>query len=913
MPSFIARARESLRAGVMRWSTTERRHAVVLLFAVLGYGAHYLVWCWPQPWYIEDSAISFAYARNWFSGEGLVPFPGAERVEGYSNPLWTFLLGFAWLLRVDPWVSSKLFGFFFGAATLVVVWGLGRRLTPDPGDHSAILPPMLLAFSTQFVVWNASGLENSLFNLLLATGTWRLVVEIQDGHRAPWSALALFGLAITRPDGVMYGLLGLLARTIGTLRNRQWAAWPLWVLVFAGPLGLYHLVRFEYFAWEYPNTYYAKERVFRPFAFTQYGWKQLKDWLVTYWLAWTLPLVLLAVSGWSRARKWILLATLVLLTVFLTWDGLKGVPGALEPWWTDNVGRRWQEWTVWYILAGSVVLGLVSLVGPGWEGRSLLWASLCSGAFFWVYSGNDWMKGYRWGSLLSVPLFTLLGLGIGQLSRLLPFATRRLGPVPVAGLFALVGVGVVAGPHVKGSIDLGVNPETSPNSVHRRVNYMKAVQKRLHLDDVTLMDVDMGAHMWWAPDWRIVDMAGLIDVPMAHHRSYPKAFIDQYVFDEERPDFAHVHGSWARTTRIPQNPRWKKEYFEIPGYPSGGRSLHVGNHVRRDHLVGERYQGPEGRAVRFEGGVTLEGWDIPSPEVAAGGKLFVDTTWRQEGRREGFRVLVFLADAQGGLHSAEVMPGYDWFRPDKWKPEDHVYGRWSIPLPESLPPGSWEVGIVVLDQATGGVLQALPAVSALENGEPPVAPEGSSPARFMVGEQLLGARVSVGTVDQAVAAAEVDLAAALQEAGAGDCEGGAEAWRRARLHVPRHVVWQAQNRPVWVDAMIRCYVQRASGEPDPIERAAGLVPAMRLDHRHPELLQLTRPLGAELEGLGDLALSEERWPQAYAAYRASLQVAPERAHARRKAEEARNLQLGLDEDGKEPPRRPTSAPSTARP
>ncbi|MBT3223330.1 MAG: hypothetical protein HN348_30010, partial [Proteobacteria bacterium] len=35
-------------------------------------------------WYIEDAAISFAYSQNFAAGEGLVPFAGGERIEGYS-------------------------------------------------------------------------------------------------------------------------------------------------------------------------------------------------------------------------------------------------------------------------------------------------------------------------------------------------------------------------------------------------------------------------------------------------------------------------------------------------------------------------------------------------------------------------------------------------------------------------------------------------------------------------------------------------------------------------------------------------------------------------------------------------------------------------------------------------------------
>ena len=69
-----------------------RRHASVLVALGAAYLGHYLVYCTAQPFYIEDAGISFAYARNFVDGEGFATFPGGERVEGYSNALWTFLV-----------------------------------------------------------------------------------------------------------------------------------------------------------------------------------------------------------------------------------------------------------------------------------------------------------------------------------------------------------------------------------------------------------------------------------------------------------------------------------------------------------------------------------------------------------------------------------------------------------------------------------------------------------------------------------------------------------------------------------------------------------------------------------------------------------------------------------------------------
>ena len=67
-----------------------RRLLFALLVAALAVVAvSYQLRLWD--WEVEDAAITFAYARSFAEGDGLVPQPGAERVEGYSNPTWLLL------------------------------------------------------------------------------------------------------------------------------------------------------------------------------------------------------------------------------------------------------------------------------------------------------------------------------------------------------------------------------------------------------------------------------------------------------------------------------------------------------------------------------------------------------------------------------------------------------------------------------------------------------------------------------------------------------------------------------------------------------------------------------------------------------------------------------------------------------
>jgi hypothetical protein len=259
----------------------ERTHLFVLLLAVVGYLLHYIiVFCWIQPFYIEDSAISFSYARNLVEGLGLVPYPGGERVEGYSNALWTFLIAGCYALGIPVWTSSKLMGGLFGAVAQLYSYGIARRALPREDRYAkyALLAPWLLAASAQFVIWNSSGLENSLFCLTLAGGTWHLAREVEEDRRLPISALFICALTMTRPDGLAYAAIAAFARVASGLWRRQLVGTVAWLVAFAVPFGLYNFWRYEYFAWPFPNTYYAKDKDWKPFVWTQLGWKQIREY-----------------------------------------------------------------------------------------------------------------------------------------------------------------------------------------------------------------------------------------------------------------------------------------------------------------------------------------------------------------------------------------------------------------------------------------------------------------------------------------------------------------------------------------------------------------------------------------------------------------------------------------------------------
>ena len=256
MKRLFLKVCQSTAARWLSLSDRERIHVHVLTLLSIGYVLHYLVF---SAYFIEDAGISYSYAKHLVEGEGLVAYPGGERVEGYSNPTWTLLIAVFYALKIPVWFSAKALGAVLGALTLPLSYLLVRECRPDKEDGVPLLAPFFLAASTTFVVWNASGLENSLFNFLLAGGLLCVLREGRNSSARPFSAVCFVLLAMTRPEGILYAAIAGGFRLIMALRQGP-VIRPIlaWLAVFWVPFCLYHAWRFSYFGWEWPNTYYAK-------------------------------------------------------------------------------------------------------------------------------------------------------------------------------------------------------------------------------------------------------------------------------------------------------------------------------------------------------------------------------------------------------------------------------------------------------------------------------------------------------------------------------------------------------------------------------------------------------------------------------------------------------------------------------
>jgi len=215
------------------WRILVALAAVVLVLVVLRFG-----------WVSDDAFISFRAIANLARGYGLVSNP-PERVQGFTNPLWTLALVLPYLLLRNIYWVSVLAGLASTAGLAVL---LARRLPA----RSALLALVLLTASQSVVVFSTSGLENSLAHLLLVAF---FLERFQERSKRLWVPWLLAGLvALNRLDHLLLiaPALALQLRSDG-LRS----SWRRALFGFA-PVLVWIGFALVYYGFAWPNTAYAK-------------------------------------------------------------------------------------------------------------------------------------------------------------------------------------------------------------------------------------------------------------------------------------------------------------------------------------------------------------------------------------------------------------------------------------------------------------------------------------------------------------------------------------------------------------------------------------------------------------------------------------------------------------------------------
>ncbi|GEN05627.1 hypothetical protein SAMN05443572_101827 [Myxococcus fulvus] len=439
---------------------------------------------------VDDAAISIAYGHSFFEGAGWRVTPHSQPVEGFSNPLWTLLLGLSRPLGFAPEPYAHTLGIILGllALPLFALWGpISARRLPRLEDVAA---PWVAATSPTYLTWISSGMETGLQSLLLATAGVLLLRELRTGRGAS-VGLALALLCLTRPEGVLYvvgaGLLWLAHQAL----ERRWAGRQAlgiacWVLALVGG---WYVVRWAYFADLFPNTYYAKR------FWELDGSRYVKDYLAIIlplaWLA-LVGIVLGGLGGVASARS------AALGALFLA-------AGGFFAWRSGDWMREWR------FLAPLVpLLGVCMAAGmSGVRARATALAS----------RGGHW----RWPARIGVAAVgvTVLWVAVPALRA----ATLR-------------------SPRIKAAPELPFQYVAS--------HYVGVKRRAAELGQLRPLVAapDLGGQAMVLRDAELMDVAGLGDRAIAYHSGNAPALAD-YLLSEGPPFLLDAHGPSHYLSKLP--------------------------------------------------------------------------------------------------------------------------------------------------------------------------------------------------------------------------------------------------------------------------------------------------------------------------------------------------------------------------
>jgi hypothetical protein len=211
----------------------------------------------------DDAMISMTYARNLVEGHGLNWARWGEPVEGFTHPLWLFLMipvNALPLALQDRSLVMQVLSLLTLAGTVIAVRRLVLAHFSDERARHWMPAAVLTAFYYPLAYWTLMGMETGLQALLAVVAVHLSLSAVHGGrdrHLALW--LVCTAALLLRMDMLLLVAavqLYLLLR--GGLRPAGRPSWIAGLAVFCGAGLAYGLFRWLYFHDLLPNTYYLK-------------------------------------------------------------------------------------------------------------------------------------------------------------------------------------------------------------------------------------------------------------------------------------------------------------------------------------------------------------------------------------------------------------------------------------------------------------------------------------------------------------------------------------------------------------------------------------------------------------------------------------------------------------------------------
>ena len=241
-----------------RWALAETGLCVVAAVAA-----------WIVRFVQDDAFITYRYSRNLARGAGLV-FNEGERVEGYTNFLWTWIHAVPERLGWSAPMTSIVLGILLMVATVLVVLRFAGRVL---GSRAAgFLVAVVMVANMSFLAYGTGGLETML-QTLLVTSTGALLVPVgafapeQRARRRVLAGLCAGLALLTRLDSaVLVGTWIAVHLFVQWRREQDPSARRRTGLASVAQIGLPAAVvvvpwlvwKLDFYGNLLPNTFYAK-------------------------------------------------------------------------------------------------------------------------------------------------------------------------------------------------------------------------------------------------------------------------------------------------------------------------------------------------------------------------------------------------------------------------------------------------------------------------------------------------------------------------------------------------------------------------------------------------------------------------------------------------------------------------------
>jgi hypothetical protein len=307
----------------------------------------------------DDVFITYVYSRNIAQGHGFVFNPG-ERVQGTTTPLYALLMAGVYPVTHDLLHAGNLLGGLFLLIAIMLALDLTRRVLSVWGRAA-----LAVTLAVSPLIYVSLGMETLLYIALLVLAFW-----LWDRERRPAAMLAAAALTWTRADGVVLaGAFGLLAlwealrsappseHSSPARLGRRFSGVVKLAFVYLAGIAPWFLFAWAYFGTPLPQTFSAKEELFKGFQFWTDGWTRWQSFYGNNPLS-LLAIPLIVLGAWQALIR-------PGLRPLAVWTALY-----LAGYTALNVTAFW-----YYTPLLAVLIGLAAL-GGDWLARRLTRAGL---------------------------------------------------------------------------------------------------------------------------------------------------------------------------------------------------------------------------------------------------------------------------------------------------------------------------------------------------------------------------------------------------------------------------------------------------------------------------------------------------------------------------------------------------------